>query len=566
MIAPSTSALGAAFDQAHSRLYDLSDEAPSVVALVEYRQRPVDFAVEMLGVPRHTLEWALNPGYYDENSIRVHRWDGQAEPIVAMLNAVRDGLDVCVEAATGTQKSFTCAVLVLWFLACWEGAIVKTFAPTEAQLAAYMWMEIRKLWPAFQARFPSARLLSLEIRMRGGDDKSWGAAGVAVRKRAGEEVSVGAQGMHAPHMLLIYEEAPGIEYPVILAGENTCTAPHNIRVAVGNPDNKQDSLHRFGFDDFDRPREGLRCIRISALDHPNVVSADADIVPGAASVRSVSRRLADYGEQDRIYKSRVRGLSPDEAADALIKLEWVRRAQLRWESKQDREILEARGKGQRSLGVDVANSESGDKAAIARFRGAVCTEVDAFACPDANNLGYQVHLEVREQSIDDDHVGIDGVGVGAGTVNKTKEDKHTFRSLLGGNEPEGFIDDGGEPMEENWSDLRSQMWWILREDLRRNRIALPPDKELEKDLITPTWESVKSKITVESKRTLKKRLGHSPNKGDAVVYGNYVRPRDPVVSERPKAALSIRERVLAELNAMDEGPAKAKKYHGTMRQ
>jgi hypothetical protein len=35
-------------------------------------------------------------------------------------------------------------------------------------------------------------------------------------------------------------------------------------------------------------------------------------------------------------------------------------------------------------------------------------------------------------------------------------------------------------------------------------------------------------IKVESKEEIKKRLGRSPNKGDAVIYWNWVRRRTPV--------------------------------------
>lgn len=67
------------------------------------------------------------------------------------------------------------------------------------------------------------------------------------------------------------------------------------------------------------------------------------------------------------------------------------------------------------------------------------------------------------------------------------------------------------------------MWWQLRLDLQHGLIALPDDEELIADLVTPTWEPRGGKIVVESKETIKGRLGRSPDKGDACAYGNYVR-------------------------------------------
>ncbi len=592
MIAAHKSALAAAFEQTHSPLFDLSEDAPSVAALAEYRTRPIDFFVEKMGIPRNRLVWSTNEGYLDESGkftrvcpvchgepsdakkpcplcrgMRVVSWDGTPDPIAAACNALVENMHVSIESATGTGKSYLCALLVFWFLACWEGAIVKTFAPSEEQLRAYMWKEIGVLWPRFQAIFPTARLLDLEIRMRGGQDNSWGAVGVSVRIRAGQESAVGAQGMHAPHMLLIYEETPGIDMSVITAGIETCTADHNLRIAVGNPDHQLDTLHQFGHDKYGKPRARMRNIRISALDHPNVVCNDPEIVPGAVSRTSVEERLADRGAEDRLYQSRVRGLSPSEAADALIKLEWIRAAQERWADNDARAILERVGKGKRALGVDVANSEGGDLGAIAEGVGAVLEKVEAMPCPNANDFGFKVFLRMRDNGIDDEHVGVDGVGVGAGAVNELIRNDRYIRDIQSGGKAEGTP--GDETETETFKDLRAQIQWTLREDLRKGVIALPPDEELAMDLITPTYKTKNGKIIVESKEDLSARLPgrRSPNKGDAAGYWNFVRPRGPVVSERPQnRALSTRERILKELEAMDGQPELSKRYYGVMRQ
>jgi len=68
------------------------------------------------------------------------------------------------------------------------------------------------------------------------------------------------------------------------------------------------------------------------------------------------------------------------------------------------------------------------------------------------------------------------------------------------------------------------MWWGLREALDPDygiEIALPPDPALQADLTTPRYEVRPGeipKILVESKKDIKKRLGRSTDKGDAVVY------------------------------------------------
>jgi len=220
-------------------------------------------------------------------------------------------------------------------------------------------------------------------------------------------------------------------------------------------------------------------------------------------------------------------------------LEWVRRCQTLGK--------EPPLKAKLALGVDVANSDGGDKGAISRWRGWQCWEVVSFACPNANNLGYKVYLEMQEQGIEDEHVGVDAVGVGAGTVNELHKRERWVKALQGG--PVGNI-----TVEEfNASTgLRSQMWWVAREDIRQGWVSVPDDPELVQDLITPQWEVKNGVIVVESKELIKKRLGRSPNKGDAFVYGCFVRDRTPIASEVPKRAPTLTERLRREIEELDD--------------
>lgn len=83
-----------------------------------------------------------------------------------------------------------------------------------------------------------------------------------------------------------------------------------------------------------------------------------------------------------------------------------------------------------------------------------------------------------------------------------------------------------------FANKRSEAWWKFREELDPDQeggsvIALPPDPELRSDLAAPTWRLTAHGIQVEPKVIigtngkvtggLRKKLGRSPGKGDAVV-------------------------------------------------
>src|SRR5690606_31098433 len=155
-----------------------------------------------------------------------------------------------------------------------------------AQLKLHIWKEVGRLWPRFQRLFPEAILIDGKIRMRDSveDRETWAATAFVCGVGATEASATKAQGFHAEHMLIITEETPGIHPAIMVAFENTSIAPHNLRLAFGNPDHQEDELHRFCLS------PDVVHVRVSAYDHPNYVTGDDSIVPGAVGRTAVARR------------------------------------------------------------------------------------------------------------------------------------------------------------------------------------------------------------------------------------------------------------------------------------
>ena len=497
-------------------------DTSGVRAHVEYQRDPIGWAEDKLGIPRYSLVWSLCPGYYDYNGVLVHEWDGTADPLAAAFRAIADWKDVAIESGTGTGKSYGVAVLILWFLACFPNAEVYTFAPTEDQLKLYIWKNIQDLWPRFQSHFPTAQLTSLTIRMLGGTNERWSAHGRAVQLRAGEDVSTRAAGMHAEHMLLVYEETPGIDKAVMAAGRNTCTAPHNLRIAIGNPNHQLDTLHQMA-------REpGVVAIRMSSLDHPNVVTRNANLIPGAIAQKSIDSRREEYGEDDPVFKSRVRGISPEQASNSLIRLDWLRAAAERYEKRKEEGLpVQVTGKG-----VDAANSTHGDRACIVDFADNVCIRIESFPCPDSNALGRKIVAEAQRWGLEAIRVGVDAIGVGAGTVNEARRLGFFLVALYAGGKPLRMMEKRPDGKLAEWSpdvnlfdNLRAQMYWQAREDLRNGVIDVPKNMRLWEELVAHTFEDDNKVVKLVSKDTIRETLGRSPDHADAFVMANWVRAR-----------------------------------------
>lgn len=268
---------------------------------VAYQRKPIEWLRDVLGIPTGHIRWSELPEYAN------HRWDGTVDPLAVICEALADGKDVGAESGTGTGKTYLAGGLALWFAACFEDALVVTTAPKEGQLMTQLWKEIGRHWPKFSKRYPMASTVKLRVRMKEGtaEAETWAVLGYACAVGTLEESATKAQGFHAAHMLIITEETPGIDPAVMTAFKNTCTGDHNVRLGLGNPDHPRDALHQMCNE------KDVVAVRISALDHPNVVCG-REVVPGAAGRRSVAAKLDQYKSEDHpMYKSRVRGLCPE---------------------------------------------------------------------------------------------------------------------------------------------------------------------------------------------------------------------------------------------------------------
>lgn len=284
-----------------------------------YRSRPIEWAVDYMGIDERTLRWSMNPAYDD------HTWDGDKDPLVQMANALADGNErrIAVTSAIGTGKTFSAGWLAIWFCDCYRPSFVATIAPKEDQLKENLWAEIdSKFWPKFSELHERAEKLSLEIRMRPDENKEdtsgrsdWKVVGYVAGVGAEETTAVKARGFHQEHMLIIFEEMTGVNEAVVEAFKDTCVAPHNVILGIGNADDENDPLSRMA------RRDSTKHITISAYDHPNIVMDNPRFIPGAATQTSVDDLLEEAGgdRTDSRFQSRARGLIPTVSSRSLYK-------------------------------------------------------------------------------------------------------------------------------------------------------------------------------------------------------------------------------------------------------
>lgn len=194
----------------------------------------------------------------------------------------------------------------------------------------------------------------------------------------------------------------------------------------------------------------------------------------------------------------------------VIPTAWAEAAMDRW-----RPFHEARPGPMDVLGVDVARGGK-DMTILSARHGTWFDDLKCFSgasTPDGPAVLGHVMQTRRDRAV----VHIDVVGVGASPYDLMRQNRIQATAISGAAKSWETSKDGSL----RFANLRSQLWWQLREALdpaSQNLIALPDDQRLLADLTSPLWRPVVAGIQVESKEDIKKRLGRSPDRGDAVVY------------------------------------------------
>jgi hypothetical protein len=194
-----------------------------------------------------------------------------------------------------------------------------------------------------------------------------------------------------------------------------------------------------------------------------------------------------------------------------IPTSWVQAAVARWQS------VPPKGIPMCAIGVDVAQGGA-DNTALARRH-------DGWFAPlivepgEKTPGGTDVASLVLKYRFDNAKVVIDvGGGWGGDAHGHLMKNQVDSVPYLGVKKSLKRTRDG----QLTISNVRSEAYWRFREALDPDQrggspIFLPDDKKLIADLTAPRYKVVSNGIEVEPKRDLVKRIGRSPDRGDAVV-------------------------------------------------
>ena len=275
-------------------------------------------------------EMFRDPVLFARHVFEVELWDREIE----LARSIQKHRRTAIKACHAVGKTFTLAVTALWWLARYPKGIVLTTSPTQRQVKTQLWLEIHRLINS--ARIPYPQPNTTDFKFRGDDNFAIGFSTNQVEN---------FQGYHGEHVLIIADEAPGIESGIWDAIAGTMAGGKVHIVMAGNPTIPSGAF----FDAFTRERGLWNCVSISAFDSPNLAGLDLerllklDPVEGGPLDQNPFPQLVTkrwvydqyqiwwHGSESSSpqWLSRVLARFPDQAQDALIKLAWLERARQR---------------------------------------------------------------------------------------------------------------------------------------------------------------------------------------------------------------------------------------------
>jgi len=438
----------------------------------------------------------------------INPWSRQEE----IVSAVSDSDRNAIRSGHGCSKTHTVASLVLWFTYAVRG-IVLTTAPTWRQVESVLWREIAKQHRGAKKQL-HGQLSNTQLKL--GDD----AFALGLSTNEPERF----QGYHAPHVMVVEDEAPGVK-PLIHNAIEGVLSGGGKWLKIGNPTESSGPFYEC----FRSP--GWGTLAISCLEHPNVVTGEL-VIPGGVTREWVEQRKAEWGEESPLYQSRVLGEFPTEGDDTLIRLSWVEQAfqfpRQENAGKQENTTEDGNelddtdldkhgnnpvppsGDTASTLVCDVARFGS-DETVIGLWQAAHYTELIRYNGKDLmQTVG---HIITQQKEHKPQHLVVDDDGLGGGVTDRLREQGHHVNAFNGG---------GKARDTDDFLNKRAEAWWALREGLRKGEITIdaPDGDGLKNQLTALKYEyNSKGQIKIESKDAAKKRGVRSPDRADTMAMG-----------------------------------------------
>lgn len=390
----------------------------------------------------------------------------------------QEALRLATVSGHGIGKSALVAWLVLWAMSTRPHLAGVVTANTASQLSDKTWRELaiwhKRAINQHWFRWTATKFYQVD------HPETWFVSAVPWSKERPEAFA----GLHAEHVLMVFDEASAIDEVIWDTAEGALTTPGAVWAVFGNPTRNSGRFHGC----FHRFRHRWLTRQVDSRTAKMTNKAQLE------------QWIEDYGEDSDFVRVRVRGVFPRAGSNQLIASDLVATAagkSLRKETYRHAPLV---------FGVDVARFGD-DQSVLTKRQGLYAQEQLKWRGIDTMTLAGIVaqHID-RDQP---DAVFVDMTGIGAGVVDRLHQ--LGYDQVIGVD----FGSRAANPMLH--VNKRTEMWCGALDWLKAGG-ALPQDQELSDDLTAPEYGFTgdKGQIALEKKEDMKKRGLASPDCGDSL--------------------------------------------------
>lgn len=519
----------------------------------EILKRAVDDVLIELGRRKRSSQYFDDVDAWAEYMLGATLWSKQRE----VVRAVQENKSVAVKAGHGVGKSFLVALLIChWVDTRYPECFVASTAPSQAQIGAIVWREIRNFKALIEKRHKNG---DIDHQLPGyitslNEWKSDDGTMIGFGRRPPEQKEESAvQGIHARYVLFVGDEACGLSAEMVDAGANITSNENSRRILIGNPTNPGSHFGRI----FREDTGAWSLHTISVLDSPHFTdegkTLPAHVMDSLTSPEYVEDKKKEYGEDSPRYKARVLGEFAYDLGDTLIKetdLAVARDVQVFVPNDvytilgcdiarmgADKSVMYKVELGYHQIDKDVT-SDSVRKLEL------VDSWDDARTTESANRIHkWAVDLGANE-------VRVDGSGIGGGVLD----------ILLGRDDVNYIIIDmnsnGASPDRRKWHNSRAYWWDTMRSLIRNKGVSIQSkDERVQDELMSVEYKfnAQSGGLVIESKDDMKKRGQKSPDFADAAIYA--CADMDHLLNPTPINALNPGDRIYVHPEEYGGAPA-----------
>ena len=384
----------------------------------------------------------------------------------------------------GVGKSCLASWILVWHILFRFPQKSVVTSPSHSQLHDALGAEVRG-WIGHLPVFVQEQLdvLTEQIRLKASPSESFISFRVS-RPESSETIA----GIHSDHTLIVCDESSGIPDAIFEAGASSMTAEESSVLLLGNPIRSSG----FFYDTHHKLKDEWETRRISSLDSNRV---------SKKFIEEIEKR---YGRESNQFRTRCEGLFPLSDEDSIIPRHLV-------ESAVGRDVEPVGGPV--IVGVDVARFGS-DSSAICIRQGNTILGDGVKTRKGLNTMQVVGWVrseldDLKRRKIEVETVNIDVIALGAGVVDRLLEEGIDVRGVNVSEAPS---------IAGQHLNLRSELWEKARLWFEGLDVVIPNDSNLIEELVGVRYSfSSTGKQKVESKDEMRRRLGGSPDRADALI-------------------------------------------------